>query len=476
MLNDPEDTIDDGEVEIIDLDAPAGAGHGPGRPLPLRRPLFSPSRARIRTWMSVLLVISTVLLLVWGLASLPHPPGKTASIPTTTPQDYKPLSLSVANGIAYASSPDGTLEALRLGSGSLLWRHTLKEVNAVADPPGFGEETTLVAGGALYVAALTLDYDKDTLNITLDAFRAGNGSLLWTRTIPTYSPPPTEQLAVAGGVVYISSEVDTIEALRASDGSLLWYYTSRSPFTVAPSVVDGVVYLLTVDGHISALRASDGSLLWTHTSPFSLSSVLPAVENGIIYIMREDGTLDALHTKDGSLLWQYTPGSPFVDLSPQVGDGAVYAIALDGSVYALRAADGSLLWHDSLHVFTVAPTMNIAGEVVYVGIQDGSIDALRAGDGSLLWRFNDGMRSTPAVTITNGVAYIISAGDTGRITALKAADGSLLWQAISPVPPVLFPQLALVVSHGLVLIALEDGSLDAFEAGNGALAWHIPRE
>lgn len=446
-----EEPIDDTEVEITDLDAPTGTSKFSGRYI--REILLSSSRAR--TWMSVVGIISLVLIVVVVLASLLHAPQKGArGILLTLPGNQ--LSLSVDDGRAYASLPDGTVTALRMSDGSLLWYHR----------GGYaGIAAKAIAYGTVYVALLT--ETGGAFQLIVNALRPDNGTLLWTRAFPS-GFTLSIQLTVLNDIVYINMGDDGVAALQDSDGTLLWHYMSSIPFNLLPYVAGGVVYMGTQDAHIYALRASDGFLLWKYTTPVPPSSALPVIANGYIYIHLEDGSIDALRMSDGSLLWHYTQPLFISEFTPGIEGGALYVIALDGAVCALRASDGSLLWHDALHGST---DLSVADKMIYITTQDGSVAALQASNGSLLWQYHDGNGNAASTTVANGVAYIVSqVNDTNSIAALNASNGTLLWHYTLPVP-VPSTQLSPIVTDGVVLLALQDGSVDAFQARSGALLW-----
>jgi hypothetical protein len=108
---DPENvTGDETEVEITDLDSPTGTGNVPGRSTRRR---LAPS-LRERVWMSITVIESIVLLVVVILVKLPHTPepATVARVTVLPLSAVHPVSLSIDDGIAYASSPDGTVTAL----------------------------------------------------------------------------------------------------------------------------------------------------------------------------------------------------------------------------------------------------------------------------------------------------------------------------------------------------------------------------
>ena len=454
MLNIPDPEHAAGgelEVEITDLDSGKGAGRSTrGNGLPW---------FRARAWMSIGMIGGIALLVVVVLVSALHVPKATRVIPPV--QISYPVSLSVVDGVCYATAANGVVTALRVSDGALLWRHVGGKTS---------EESATVVDGVVYLVPL-LPSDSAATTVTVDALRASNGSPLWSRTLPRDSPAFI-QLTVVNSVVYVSSEADTIDALRASDGSLLWSYTSRMP--AASTVADGVVYLSTQDGHLYALRASDGFLLWTYAS-LTPQSFFPVVADSMVYLNLQGGGMDVLRAGTGVLLWRYTPRVPALQLvlQPLVTNGVVYALTQDGHLYALRESSGSTVWRIALQATDFLLSMSGTGGVIYVGTSDGGIDALRASDGSILWRHQGGEGGPTSITVAQGVIYLAvyttSYNSIGSITALRASDGFILWRYTPPVPA---RQLSPVEADGLVLVASQDGSIDALRASSGSLLWH----
>lgn len=360
------------EVEITDLDAPPESGKVPGR-LTRRSQMSS---VRVRAWMRIAVIAGIALLGVAVLVSVSHLP-KVARV-TVPAQINSLVSLSVIDGICYATATNGVMTALRVSDGVLLWRHA----GGKAD-----EESATVVDGVIYLAPL-LPPDSNATTVTVEALRASDGSPLWSRTLPKDSLT-FFQLTVVNSIVYIRSVADTIEVLRVSDGSLLWHYTSPTP--LASTVADGMVYALTQDGHLSALHASSGSTVW-------------------------------------------------------------------------RVA---------LHATNLLPFLFATGGVVYVGTLNGSVDALRASSSSTVWHYQGGERGLISMTGAQEVIYLAShrtgVNVIGSITVLRASDGFVLWHYTPQVPAT---QLTPVVAESLVLIPLQDRSIDAFGATSGSLHWH----
>ncbi len=456
-IPDPEHAeVSETEVEITDLDTPPESGKVPGRFTRQGRM----SSFRVRTWMSIAVIIGIALLGVAVLVSVSRVP-KVARV-TVPDQITYSVSLSVFDGICYATSTNGVVTALRVSDGALLWRHAGGKA---------GEESTIVVDGVIYLVPF-LPQDSTATTVTVEALRASDGTALWSRTLLRDSLT-SFQLTVVNSVVYIKSVADTIEALRASDGSLLWHYTSRTPFV--STVADGMVYALTQDGHLSALRASSGFLLWTYTSLIPPQPLPPVVVDGMIFLNLQGGGMDVIRADTGVLLWRYTPRVPALALFPQpfVANGVVYALTQDGHLSALRASSGSIAWRVALQATNLSPLLSMTNGVIYVGTFDGSVDALSASSGSILWHHQGGEEGPVSMTVAQGVIYLTAfttgVNAIGSITVLRAGDGLVLWRYTPHVPAT---QVAPVAANNLVLIPLQDGSIDALDASSGSLLWH----
>ena len=455
-IPDPEHTSGgETQVKITDLDSDKVTRRSTRR---FQMPSF-----RTRAFMNLAIILGIALLSAVVLVSVLHVP-KAARI-TLPPIHFNyPVSLSVVDGICYTTAPNGVVTAVRVADGSLLWRHASRKAS---------EESVTVVDGIAFLAPLVPPGSNDP-SVTIDALRASNGSPLWSRTLPTHSPE-SFQFTIANGIVYVESEADTINALRASDGSSLWHYISRSSIVSLLSLADGVVYVGTQDGHLSALRASDGFPLWTHTleTPSPLS---PIVVDGSLYLSLQDGGLEVLRADTGALLWRYRPNIPALQLYPLplVMNGDVYVLTQDGHIYAMRSSNGFIAWRVTLQSTNFLPPMFGTGGVVYVGAVDGNIDAIRASDGSMIWHHQGENEGSASIMIAQGVIYLAFYASSGvnnitSIVTLRASDGRVLWKYTPHVPA---RQLSPVEAEGLVLISMQDGSINALSASSGVLRWH----
>ena len=157
-----------------------------------------------------------------------------------------------------------------------------------------------------------------------------------------------------------------------------------------------------------------------------------------------------------------------------VADGLVYVSTQNGHLSALRAGDGFTIWSVVLHANDNLIPLNVAGGVVFVvASTSGSVDALRESSGSVIWQHPGKAGGSVPITVVQGVVYLalytIGANILASITALRASDGILIW---SYTPHTTYKQLLPVAGYDIVLIAWQDGSVDALRASSGSLLWH----
>ena len=317
--------------------------------------------------------------------------------------------------------------------------------------------------------------------------------------MPTTSTVLPPHVVLSQSMVYASQ--GSIYALDASSGTVRQSYPTRG--LAFPTVVEDILYL-NVSCHpdylVQALRVSDGSLRWSYRVEGRLSSDAPVIVDGVVYVSIVEGMIYALHAHDGSLLWlapidlsSDVPSflGPIVFASPTVVDEVVYfAPAVNAPlkpfVYAFQAKDGTLLWKAQSAGSTAFPLAVLDG-VIYLSTLHGC-SALRASDGSAIWEQETRGQTCSLPVVMNGRVYLSLSEDKHEVLsfesgqqrhwqeaflcALDASDGSLLWEqqlgitrgAGHPTTPLVTPDA--------IYIGANDGSLYAFQAGDGFPRWH----
>jgi outer membrane protein assembly factor BamB len=342
---------------------------------------------------------------------------------------------------AYATDGRHSIYALQASTGAQLRRIPVN---------GFVSWSVLVNHGVLY----TITTSPGNASSTIQAWNISSGALLWSHTLGTGAVDISPPLAIANGVLYVcvsSSLVNgsnyTIYAFRAADGTSLWSRDLREGAGVPAipdriTVVDGVIYSSSQNG-LTALSAKDGSVLWDDGP--GLVGWRPTVANGIIYVSINT-TLDLVgHVDDfaavsaatGKVLWHYPMNSGPIGSAVVVGN-TVYIGSDDNTIYAFDAHSGRLKWSreiDQLHAIPRSDDRNVfvgavSANSVLVGSEDGYVCALQADTGAFHWFYlSQGLSTAPTAT-RGDVAYVQSDYPNTAVIALSAlsiTNGQLLW-------------------------------------------------
>lgn len=179
--------------------------------------------------------------------------------------DSPPNTPTVVGDTAYLTTANGTVRAVKLGSGDACWTHSQMRPR---DHLGFGrhyysEAKPAVADGVVYAATATSD-DPEGRNIRrgrLLAIDAETGERRWQYWFDADEPPRTP--AVRDGVVYVAGG-DALHAVDAASGERRWSFATGYRTSSAPAIADGTVYF--ASKNVYALDADDGSERWRHVN------------------------------------------------------------------------------------------------------------------------------------------------------------------------------------------------------------------
>ena len=438
-----------------------------------------------------------------GATTLPTP--ASTPIPSPVASDHY-VNVTIADGVAYLSTMDNAVYALRTGNSALLWRSKID---------GSVDAQPLVANGVVYVTS----YVGQSGPAYVYALRASDGSLLWRYNNNNYSYLSLS--TTDSSVVFVASQGE-ISALNTSNGNAIWHLATKNTASGFPLEVNGIVYfgssLDNGPGTLYALRESNGTPLWQYTTDGYIDT--PTVANGVVYIDSGAVTLAALRASDGHQLWKRSLDTNMVQ-SLQLVNGVLYATTTKiieptathnasplqattsigallwnafqsapavqtipqkegiSSVYAIRASDGSILWHYSMNngANSWASWLSVENGVVYASaVTDtsgttglGDIYALQSSNGSVLWR--DKLNASPSgALLTNGVIYLSTSSGSldGAVYAVRTGDGSLLWNY--PIAGSMFA--APILDGNTIYIGAGNGMAYALRADNGGVVWH----
>jgi outer membrane protein assembly factor BamB len=248
----------------------------------------------------------------------------------------------VADGIAYVTNMHGTVRALDMRDGTVVWRHDTPRGKMAASPAVWG--SSLVVHGM-------------------------------------------------DGHVWV---------LRRSDGRLLWHYTVGAPVESSPIVLDGVDVFGAWNGTVTALDLRTHRVRWRRSFGCKITSSA-AYAGGTIYIGDYCGRLLALRASNGALRFARSVGGRVYG-TPAIDGGRVFVPSSTGGSLTAFSTRGSYLWRRHLGSYVYSSPAVWAGRV-FVGSYNGVFYALSARTGATLWAHATGGPISGAATVVDGVAY-----------------------------------------------------------------------
>lgn len=177
----------------------------------------------------------------------------------------------MADSKVYASADNGTLYALDVETGSLLWDFQAGTT---------GEESPTVSNGMVYIQG----------NLKVYCLDADTGSKVWEYEFPReadWSSPVEDN-----GTLYVCGTTEGLMAFDAASGAVLWNNTSSgSSNTNPPTVFEGIVYV-TGAGGISAINTSSGETLWNYgyLDPWDDANSVSFYSSAVVYDMETKKT------------------------------------------------------------------------------------------------------------------------------------------------------------------------------------------
>ena len=229
----------------------------------------------------------------------------------------------VADGIAYVANARGTVRALSMRNGTLIWKHDTPHGKSASSPAVSGDRL-VVHGMDGYVQVL----------------RRSDGRLLWR--YPAGSPIESSPVVLPGDVDVFGTWSGTITALDLDTHRVRWRYHDGCKITSSAAVAGGTVFIGDYCGRLLALSARTGALRFTGSVNGRVYGT-PAVAGGRVFVPSSTGGSLTAFSVHGTRLWSRQTGS-YVYSSPAVSHGRVFFGSYNGVFYALSARTGATLW------------------------------------------------------------------------------------------------------------------------------------
>jgi outer membrane protein assembly factor BamB len=273
----------------------------------------------------------------------------------------------VSDGVAFVGNAWGSVRAVSMGDGALVWRHDIRHGKLASSPAIWGDE--IVVHGM--EGAVTV----------LDRY---SGKVAWRRWIgsPIESSPVT-----SNGIDYFGAWNGSVYALDLKTHRFRWVYRSGAKITSSAARVGNTVYIGNYGGRLLALNARTGRLRFAvHVNGRIYGT--PAVTTSRIFVPSSDGDSLTAFSRTGARRWSLHTGS-YVYSSPAVWAGRVYFGSYNGFLYCASASSGRILWrYSSGRAISGSPV--IVDGVVYFSNFYHRIYGLSARTGRKVFHFPDG--------------------------------------------------------------------------------------
>ncbi len=269
----------------------------------------------------------------------------------------------VVGNFIYVLDTRATVRAFSTTNGGALWSVALTPKDE-EDDEGFGGGIAANEGKLFVVTGFG----------TVAALDLASGKILWRRElgVPIRSAPTAKD-----GRVYAITVNNEIFALNASDGETAWKFRGVSESagllaSTSPAIGGGYVIVPYSSGDIVAFREADGSPVWTDslTKTGSLSSLAqmndisgrPVISGGQVFAISHGGRFAALDLKTGTRIW----GRDVSGIqTPWIAGDTIFIVTLENQVMALARKSGKVRWIVSLNDVIKGETrLNWSGPVL----------------------------------------------------------------------------------------------------------------
>ena len=240
---------------------------------------------------------------------------------------------TIAEGVVYVGSGDGSVHAVDATTGKRIWRAAVKgkvRVTAIVDP------TRVIVG--------TVDNLLYALNR-----KTGAELLKWDSRGPIVTPP-----TLIDDKLIVGNRNGLLAALNFVTGAVVWrmqLWGSSAESEATPAGGSLFFFGSSDLRRVALMDSKDGRVIW-RTDVLGWAWPRPALEGNTLFVstvggspyqMRHLGAFSALDRATGKILWRWPmpewPGSwtNGFNAPPVVGENLVVVGGLDGSLYAFPA-------------------------------------------------------------------------------------------------------------------------------------------
>lgn len=267
----------------------------------------------------------------------------------------------VSDGVAYIGNAGGTIFAVSMRFGTILWRHTTAAGKMASSPAVVGRDLVYHSmSGKVFVldrasGRLRWHFDVGSpiesspiVRHGIDYFGAWNGRLYaldlrsrrlrWTRAL---GAKITSSAAIAGNTLFIGDYAAHVWAIAPASGRTRWVRSVNGRVYGTAAVLDGRLFVPSSTGRSLTAFSTHGRYLWRiGTGSYVYSS--PAAWGGRVFFGSYNGVLYGVSAANGRIQWRVGMGGP-ISGAAVVVDGVAYAGSFSHRIYGVDARDGRLL-------------------------------------------------------------------------------------------------------------------------------------
>ncbi|MCC5961989.1 MAG: PQQ-binding-like beta-propeller repeat protein [Rhodobacteraceae bacterium] len=331
-----------------------------------------------------------------------------------------------SGGLIYTLDSRARVTAVT-SSGETAWTRDLTPADTRSGDSASGGGLA-IGGGRLYVTSAFG---------SVSALDLASGEVIWTNR---FDAPVTAAPTFAGDHLYVVASDSTGWALDAATGREDWQLSGApSPSSMvggaAPAMAGDLVLFPTPGGELIAAQRDTGQVMWRRAvagtrigmAYASVTDVTgdPVVQGDVIYVGNQSGRVMALNRRDGRPIWTadeaaYGPVWP--------AGGSIFLLSDRNRVVRLDADSGAFIWGAELPLYTqererrragIFPHYGpvLAGGRLIVGSGDGTMRSFDPTSGEVIREASLSAGAAVSPIVVNGTMYVVSRD--GQLTAYR---------------------------------------------------------
>ncbi len=346
----------------------------------------------------------------------------------------------VAEGKLFVTDVFAVVTAYDATSGAKLWSTQVGDKADVSGGRSLWTGDLSNNRGMLFGGGVS--YDNGVLYATsgigdVEAIKPSDGSRIW-KVRP--SGPLRGAPGIGNGNVYVMTQDNQLYALNQADGAVVWTTSAAVELagifgTAAPASAQGTVVVGFSSGELNAYRYENGRELWNDvlsktsisTSVSSLADIDadPVIDRGRVFAIGQGGRMVSMDLVTGQRIWEINLAGIS---TPWVVGEWVFVVDDQAKLYCIARSSGKVRWISQLRHYRKDKKANKKGEIHWVGpvlagerlILANSIGELinvSPADGAIQSTTKLGTGVSLPLIVANSTLYVLD--DGGRITAWR---------------------------------------------------------